>query len=105
MINQKTFKIDSRKDLEFRVGKISSLEMLTLQTQIDFKSMQQTETLFAFILEHTEVNLNGVWVSVKEKGRDVYMPLDLEEDLMSLQEIVVYFLNDVMKPIFKKSKE
>lgn len=105
MITQKTFKIKSRNDLEFRVGKISSVEMLTLQTQINFKSIQQTETVFTFILEHIEVNINGVWTNVKEKGRDIYVPFDLEENLVSLQELVVYFLNDVMKPIFKKSKE
>lgn len=105
MIKQDTFKINSRKDLEFRVGKISSIEMLSLQTQINFKSMTQTETVFSFILEHVEVNINGAWATVKEKGRDIYVPFDLEEDLMALQEIVVYFLNDVLKPIFKKSKE
>lgn len=105
MLEQKTFKIDSRNNLEFRIGKISAIEMLTLQTQINFKSLEQTETVFTFILEHIEVNINGVWTNVKEKGRDIYMPLDLENDLASLQELVVYFLNDVMKPIFKKSKE
>ena len=105
MIKQETFKSKSRKDLEFRVGNISSIEMLTLQTQINFKSMTQTETVFSFILEHVEVNINGIWTTVKEKGRDIYIPFDLENDLMALQEIVVYFLNDVLKPIFKKSKE
>ena len=105
MIEQKTFKIKSRKDLEFKVGKISSIEMLTLQTQINFKSMTQTETVFSFILEHIEVSINGTWVTVKEKGRDIYVPFDIEQDLVALQELVVYFLNDVLKPIFKKSKE
>lgn len=105
MINQEIFRIDSRKDLEFRVGKISAVEMLGLQTQINFNSLTQTETVFTFILEHIEVNIAGVWTPVKEKGRDIYMPLNLEENLIALQELVIYFLNNVMKPLFKKSKE
>ena len=104
MLEQKTFKINSRKE-EFRVGKISAIEMLTLQTQINFNSMTQTETVFSFILEHIEVNISGTWTPIKEKGRELYIPLDLEQDILALQEIVVYFLNDVLKPIFKKSKE
>lgn len=105
MIKQKEFKIESRPELEFRVGKITSIEMLTLQSQINFKSRIQTNEVFSFILEHLEVKIADVWTKVKEPNREIYMPIDLEEDMMALQELVVYFLNDILKPLFLKSNE
>lgn len=98
----KTFKIQAR-DEEFRIGKISPVEILALQTQIDFNSLEQTTTTFDFILEHIEVNLVGQWVKVKNKN--LYMPVDIENDLQALQQLVVYFLTDYLAPLFKKSNE
>lgn len=84
MKENETFNIEGRKEL-FRVGKISTVEILAIQTQINFNSLSQTETLFNFILEHIEVSLNNMWVNLKEKGREVYMPLDIQNDYIALQ--------------------
>lgn len=104
MKENETFNIEGRKEL-FRVGKISTVEILAIQTQINFNSLCQTETLFNFILEHIEVSLNNMWVTLKEKGREVYMPLDIQNDYIALQQLCIYFIKDYLQPLFKKSEE
>lgn len=104
MKENETFNIEGRKEL-FRVGKISTVEILAIQTQINFNSLYQTETLFNFILEHIEVSLNNMWVTLKEKGREVYMPLDIQNDYIALQQLCIYFIKDYLQPLFKKSEE
>ena len=104
MKENETFNIEGRKEL-FRVGKISTVEILAIQTQINFNSLYQTETLFNFILEHVEVSLNNMWVTLKEKGREVYMPLDIQNDYVALQQLCIYFIKDYLQPLFKKSEE
>lgn len=104
MKENETFNIEGRKEL-FRVGKISTVEILAIQTQINFNSLYQTETLFNFILEHIEVSLNNMWVTLKEKGREVYMPLDIQNDYVALQQLCIYFIKDYLQPLFKKSEE
>lgn len=104
-MKQTEFQIKARPNLKFRVGKIGAVEMLALQTQIDFKSLVQTETVFNFIFEHIEVEIAGKWIPVKEKNREVYYPVDLEEDMNALHELLFYFLNNVVKPLFVKSNE
>lgn len=104
MKENETFNIEGRKEL-FRIGKISTVEILAIQTQINFNSLSQTETLFNFILEHIEVFLNNMWVTLKEKGREVYMPLDIQNDYVALQQLCIYFIKDYLQPLFKKSEE
>ena len=104
MKENETFNIEGRKEL-FRIGKISTVEILAIQTQINFNSLSQTETLFNFILEHIEVSLNNMWVTLKEKGREVYMPLDIQDDYLALQQLCIYFIKDYLQPLFKKSEE
>lgn len=104
MKENETFNIEGRKEL-FRIGKISTVEILAIQTQINFNSLYQTETLFNFILEHIEVSLNNMWVTLKEKGREVYMPLDIQNDYIALQQLCIYFIKDYLQPLFKKSEE
>lgn len=104
MKENETFNIEGRKEL-FRIGKISTVEILAIQTQINFNSLSQTETLFNFILEHIEVSLNNMWVTLKEKGREVYMPLDIQNDYVALQQLCIYFIKDYLQPLFKKSEE
>ena len=41
MKENETFNIEGRKEL-FRVGKISTVEILAIQTQINFNSLSQT---------------------------------------------------------------
>lgn len=103
---QKIFTIKNRPDLKFRNKELSPLKVLALQTQIDFGNMEKVEGLFSFILENTEVSVNGYdWVPVKEKGREIYYPSDIEKNLNNLNEIVLTFLNEVIKPLFTESNK
>lgn len=105
MIKHKEFKIKNRPDLLFRVGNISPIDLLALQTQINFDDIKQTKETFTFILENVEVKILDNWVHVKLPGKEVYMPEYLEEDLLSLQQINMVFLGDILKPLFQKSRE
>ena len=103
---QKIFTIKNRTDLKFRNKELSPLKVLALQTQIDFGNMEKVEGLFSFILENTEVSVNGYdWVPVKEKGREIYYPSGIEKNLNNLNEIVLTFLNEVIKPLFTESNK
>lgn len=103
---QKIFTIKTKPDLKFRNKELSPLKVLALQTQIDFSDMGKVEELFSFILENTEVSVNGYdWVPVKEKDREIYYPSGIEKNLNNLNEIVLTFLNEVIKPLFTESNK
>jgi len=104
-MTEKTFKINSRKDLEFKGDKITAIDLLSLKNCINMKSFAQNQTMFKFILEHTLVKIKNNWVRVKEIDRDVYMPLDLENDLGALEEITFAFIDNILLPFFKNSNE
>ena len=97
-----TFKVDN---LEYRFKNISPVKMLALQTSIDFDNFIKTEGLFSFILENTEVNIAGTFTQLKATGRDVYLPQGIENDMKTLMEICMTFLNEVVKPLFQRSSE
>lgn len=93
---------DSKFDFRFR--KISPIDILSLQTQIDLENMEKTKKLFSFILENTEVTNNGdLWVNVKEKKVDEYHPEGMEFNLKAMNEICIKFINDIIKPVFIES--
>lgn len=98
------FEIKSKPESQYRFKDISPVKMLALQTSIDFDDMNKMEKLYSFILENTEVNISGTWTQVKEKNRDIYYPIGFEKELDSMMEICVYFLNEVLKPVFTKSR-
>lgn len=98
------FAIKSKPESQYRFKDISPVKMLALQTSIDFDDMNKMEKLYSFILENTEVNISGTWTQVKEKNRDIYYPIGFEKELDSMMEICVYFLNEVLKPVFTKSR-
>lgn len=105
MIKHKEFKIKNKPNLLFRVANISPIDLLALQTQINFEDINQTKEVFTFILENVEVKILDNWVRVKLPGKEVYMPEYLEEDLLSLQQINMTFLSEILKPLFQKSSE
>lgn len=93
------FKVDGR-ELNLRIKHIPVTKLLSLQVMIDFKDLNKTEELMSFVFENIEVNLNGSWINLKEKGRDVYYPTDLKTDLKYLSNVFIKFLNEFLKPLF-----
>ena len=100
----KEFTIKSKPEFQYRFKDISPVKMLAMQTSIDFDNMDKMEKLYSFILENTEVNIAGTWTQVKEKNRDVYYPVGFEKEVNVMFEICMTFLNEVLKPVFMKSR-
>jgi len=105
MINHQEFKIESKPELDFRIGEISPVELLAISSQVDLDNLQKTETLFTFALEHTEVKQGNSWFPVKTKDREVYCPIEFKEDFAALNEVLTYFIKEVIVKTFLKSSE
>ncbi len=103
-MNRDIFKIEGY-NYEFRPSELNAIQLLSLKTRLGFTSLEQSEEIFSFILENVEVNINGTWTKVKEKNSNIFMPLDITENLSIPESIVIYYINNVIKPLFKKSKE
>lgn len=100
----KEFNIKSRKE-NFRIKDMAPTRLLAFKYVIDFDDMDATDKMFQFIFENIEVLINDKWMPLKEKNLNVYYPADIQTDLTALNEIVTYFINDYIKPVFMKSNE
>lgn len=92
-------------ELTFRIKKISPVKLLSLATQFGNQDIESTEQIFTFALEHSEVKVLDTWLSVKEAGKEVYWPADIEDNIPVLQEVVTKFVSDVLSTVFTKSKK
>lgn len=102
-MENKMFNLKSNSQFTFRFTRISPIELLALQTQINLEDFEQTQKLFTFILEKTEVQIGQEWFPVKMKGKEVYSPSGIEDNMDMLNEIIYYFMDNVIKPTFMKS--
>lgn len=103
-MEQKEFKINSREE-QFRVGQISPIDLLAISTQIDFENFQMTKTLIQFCLENIEVKMGEKWIPVKTKNREIYYPKDIVTDLVSMNELFIWMMENVIAVVFQKSSE
>ena len=101
---QKEFKIDSREE-QFRVAKISPIDMMAISTQIDFESFKMTKTLMQFCVENVEVKIGEKWLPVKMKDKEIYQPKDIVNDFVALNEIFIWMMENVVTAVFQKSNE
>lgn len=101
----KEFKIESKPKTEFRIAKISPVDLLAIATQINFDKFEQTQTVFKFALESIEAKVGEAWLPVKYKDRDVYSPSGIEDEFIPLNELVTYFMVEVIGKTFQKSSE
>lgn len=98
------FKIKSRNEV-FRIKQMNAIETLALNTQISFQNIEKTTQLFNIVLERIEVKCGNDWLPVKEKGQDIFYPAGIENDVHAIDELITYFMNEYLKPIFTKSNE
>ena len=103
-MEQKEFKLNSRQE-QFRVAKISPIDILAISTQIDFENFKTTKTLMQFCIENVEVKIGEKWLPVKTKEREIYWPKDIENDFVALNEIFIYMMENVVTAVFPKSSE
>lgn len=88
----------------YRIKKMNMIEILALQSQITFKSVDSTLNLYNELLERMEVQINDQWIAVKEKGRNIFYPAEIENDFETIQSLVGHFLSYI-KSVFTKSVE
>lgn len=98
------FKIETR-DNEFRIGKIKPAEVLALSLTVDLDDYKKSVELIDFVLEHTEVKMGDKWNPVKMPGKEVYMPLGIDTDYISIQKLSEYFIKEVLGKAFQTSRE
>lgn len=98
------FTIESYEN-SFRIKKMNAIEVLALRSQIDFENFDKAFDAYVTILEKLEVKIADSWVPVKEKGREVYFPMGIENNLKAIQELLNYFTYKYFLPLFKKSAE
>ena len=103
-MEQKEFKLDSREE-QFRVAKISPIDILAISTQIDFENFKMTKTLMQFCIENVEVKMGEKWLPVKVKDKEIYQPKDIVNDFVALNEIFIYMMENVVTAVFPKSSE
>lgn len=100
-MEQKEFKIPSRENNQFRIAKLDPTEVLALAMTMDLNEYKQTKATMDFALEHIEVNVgDNKWIVVKQKDRNVYMPMGIEEDYKALKELIEYFIEEVLSKVF-----
>ena len=105
---EKTFKITDYSN-EFRFKKIKPTKLLSLATLFnEDNSLEANEQIFDFALLHTEVNLGGQWTQVLtifQKEGYVYWPMNIEDNLRAINEIITEFIREVLNKVFLKSNE
>lgn len=90
-------------DADFRVKKMNAIEALALKNVLDFDNYETTVKVFKIILEQLEIKVGDVWLAVKEKDREVYLPAGINENVFAVNELIDKFLTDYLKPLFRKS--
>lgn len=103
-MQQERFNIEGY-DYNFRFKKMNAFEVLGLQTQINFTTADEAQRFFKLCLEYMEVECKNVWLSVKEKGHEVYAPAEIETNVDLLQKVVDKFMNDYLLKVFTRSGE
>lgn len=104
-MENKTFKIEQLPDSEFKIAEMRAIELMALQTQLDFDSFEKSEKAFTYMLEHIVVRVGNEWLPVKEKGQDIFYPNGIENNLKALNALTKVFIREVIKPLFPKSSE
>ena len=104
-MKQEVFNIKALPDLSFRPAKVSPVDLLSLATTMDLENFKKTKEIYSFILENTEVQINDKWFKVKVAGRDVYMPESIETNLLAMNQIIEWFFDNILKPLFQESSK
>lgn len=101
---QEEFTIENY-DYTFRVAKMNAIELLALETQLNFKGINQSQAAIESILERIEVKVGDKWVAVKMKDRQVYTPAEVEDDINLVAKLMTKFTKEIVNPVFQKSEE
>ena len=101
----KEFNIESLPGVTFREASVSPVDLLAIASQVDFDEFGKTKQMIQFSLEHLECEVNGKWFPVKQPSREVYMPFNIERNYKALNELVQWYLENVIVQVFTESAE
>ena len=90
----------------FRVKKMNAIQLLALRSQIDFDNYKKIEKLYTLMLSNIEVEFDGQWLPVIEEnknGKINYYPANIEENVQAIDELIQYFMKEVLMPVFTSS--
>ena len=104
-MKQIEFTIENLPNYTFRTTKLSTIDLLSIQSIMDFDKLDNVKTIYSFILEHLETNIEGKWVKTYDDKYNLYMPRNLEDNGLALQELIMWFIVNVLQPLFQKSNE
>lgn len=90
-------------DYTFRVAKISPTTLLAITSIINFDSFDANKTLYDFCYENLEVKVGEKWLPVKVKGKDIYQPMGIENNLEFLNKLFIWMMENVISKTFMKS--
>lgn len=99
------FNIESLPGITFREAQVSPIDLLAIATQVDFDEYKKSKELIQFALEHLECEVEGKYFPVKQAGREVYMPFGIERKFKALNELVQWYLENVVFEVFTGSAE
>ena len=92
------------KNNTYRIKKMNAIEVLALQSQIDFEDIKSTMKCYNTLLERIEVQVKDKWLPVKLENSDTYFPAGLEDDF-ELVDALMHFILSYLKSVFQKSNE
>lgn len=88
----------------YRIRKMNAIEVLALQSQVDFENFETTKNCYYTLLEMLEVNAIDKWLPVKTPKQDIFYPANIENDITAIQTLIKFVL-DYLKEGFQKSNE
>lgn len=91
------------KGYTYRVKKLNALDIFAIKTACSFKTVESAKTSFEQILNKIEVQCLDKWITCFEE--DNFYPANLENDVELVNELVSWFVGEVINPHFKKLDE
>ncbi len=105
---EKVFKIEGY-DNDFRFKNIKPTKLLSLSTLFADKSdIHSLEQLFDFALLSTEVQVFDKWepvLTILPTGEMSYWPVNIEDNISAITQIINIFIRDVLNKVFTKSNK
>lgn len=101
-----TFKIEEYPDVTFRVGYIPPVELLGLQSQLDFDDFKKVTFVYSYILEHLECSHDAEepkWFQVKVPGNNTFLPAGLDNNQSAMLHLCMWVIENYILPTFRKS--
>lgn len=88
----------------YRIKKMNAIELLALQSQVDFSSLENAIKFYTTIVECFEVKVKDSWLPVKQPHSDIYLPENIKDDVLTIEELIKYMI-DYLKEVFQKSNK